>query len=495
MPDTHPQRQNPSGTGALLTGSPELRELLNSYACQQDEIRQKNRITALIPHWAPGWLKIPASRWLVRILFVRRVHRCIAALKTAVTRRGGVGFDVAAKKQDIELLDQFDQSLPSNPKLSRILPLCLVALFSGAYFISILNRDSDSRLFGELTPAAVKLDPNAVLAAFATSRHWAKFDVFPWWLILLGAAAELSAAAGILSAILVRPAFGIHRQIRDQLAVAEKRAFTVTGAPRVDETELDLLAWALLIPPAALPMLVVFWVEAHAVDNIGFSATISSDKDLLIAAAFLTSLPIAAALELRRRYNARRVLISQAHSCIRRAGRVVGSVSLILTGVITLVISSGAGKPHMFPDTRELSVWSPENFSEVGSVDGDVSFAITVIQLHAPCDDPHPPTIRDAQYLRFVVEAWSRFDEFVDPAEAQTLTLSHWSVLNSQRWPIAAHLYLHPRCSHGVDGIQTPLTPGVRTVADVVVSAPEKDAAYLQLVVPFHQSTFRWKIP
>lgn len=468
----------------------------------------------VLKYWQrPSWLGIPASRWLVQVFFVRHAHRSITALKSAIAQRSGAGVDLEAKKQQIEMLDQFDQSLPRNPKPSQIWPAALLVVLVASLVIATFHGDQQSALLEGLARAAVTLDRNAAIDAIA---RFSKLNHLHWLVAVIAAVVAISAAAGVLLMMLVTPAFKIHRQIRSKLAGVEDRAFTATGARLVEEAQVDLIAWALFIPEIAIEPPVLLWLAwllTHDPDPYQFWYGWSFAHDpgashawgqefafaLLCIALVLAILTGVACMELRRRYRDRRRPIQPHLKRFRRIYRGIQYLSVPLAAAITIWSITFADRPF-FPDTVRLPIAvaedPPPGTFDYGTVyNGDINFSVTAIEQHAQCTDPHSPWVDNPQYLRFTVEINSDADTFADPAEAHALTLNHWSVLDKDGNFIWGDFYAHPACSHGIDALLEPLSPGRHTVSDIVVTAPTDDVAMLQVEVPSHPAKWRWTIP
>lgn len=488
----------------VFSGTTELLSLLNSYVRALDEIDSKRRITWWKPCERMPWLGLPAVRWFIKMFFVSRVHRCVSALQAGVVRHGGVGFELASKKQDIDVLNQFDQTVPKSVRIHIIWPVALLAALVVANMMAIANGDLYSRLLGELAKASVNLDRTAMIAAFSHSERFAEMNQLGGptkWMLLVGAAVTVSTAAGILVLPLL-PAFGVYRQLRAPLATVEDRAFTAVDAGEVKDIELDLVTGALLIPLTAWPTMLFMWAlysyvrDGRARDGGKFALEMAG---IVLTLVLVTVL---AAAELWIRYRERRSPIQLRSNKVRRILRVFPKTALLLVVANALTLGRGPDLQYEQSDDSELEVASDpaqlhsRGHDEIGTID-DISFMVTAIEQNAQCHDPHSGLFEDPQYLRFTLETWSTRNEFADPAEARYLSLNHWSILNSRgdtSYDPSYSLYMHASCGRGTEAIAKPLVPGTHTVTDVVVTAP-RDAAILQLAAPAGHQPFHWHIP
>jgi len=371
-----------------------------------------------------------------------------------------------------------------------IWPVCLLAVLGAAAAIAQAGGDSDSRLLSDLANAAVDLDRRGALTAVARSKQSSHFLV---WFEYLGAVATASLAACLLLTVAVLPAFTVRRRLCAALTDFEKRAFNAWTARRVTEVELDLVAWALLLPLIALPIALGVWFE-YGYLRYGHQGGAGIDPRLLVIATGLIYVAICSPIELHLRYRERRRgnQSTQKPPWLRWLSR----PSLAFLGTVTLYVVVGIFMHRQNTTPVELPVGVKAQ-SPYGSIPsgtfGDVSFAVTAVDQNVPCNEPHSALIPNPHYLRFTVEAWSSVDTFYDPASAHYLNLSHWSVLDSRKH-VFTNLYMHAKCGSGVTAVAKPLSPGMHTITDVVISAPN-DAQLLQLEGPPGSSTYRWQIP
>ena len=151
------------------------------------------------------WLGVPASRALVRTLVVRHVSRCISALKRSAASRAALAPDAPRPQRDLKMLEQFEQSLPTGPRLSLIWPLALLGTLLVAYILAnYVMRFANSKLLGDLTAAAVDLNRRAAIDAFKS----APFQLGPYI-----AAVSIIAWSVTMVIVPLLPAFSVKRRL------------------------------------------------------------------------------------------------------------------------------------------------------------------------------------------------------------------------------------------------------------------------------------------
>jgi hypothetical protein len=146
LPDRAPE------SAQVSTGTDELRALLVGYAGALETINDGPAIlwTKLKGPRLLRWLRVPAPRGLVRTLLVRHLSRCVSALKCSVARRAALGDDAAGPKRDLEMLEEFEQSVPPKLRLALIWPLGLLGVLLVAYSLATFSRARFSQLLGDL---------------------------------------------------------------------------------------------------------------------------------------------------------------------------------------------------------------------------------------------------------------------------------------------------------------------------------------------------------
>jgi len=453
-------------------GTDELRALLVGYASALETI---NDAPAILLAKLEGprllrWLRVPAPRGLVRTLLVRHLSRCVSALKCSVGSRAALGGDAAGPKRDLEMLERFEQSLPTRLRLALIWPLGLLGVLLVAYILANFFKAGYSTLLGDLTTAAVNLNRTAAIAAFAGAHRRAQVSGNPEAGLYAGAAMVVTWSA-VLVIVALLPAFAVKRQLLARWAGLESCAFAAFGARPVHDVELDLIAYFLQLPTVALFGIVALLY--HGAAQVAFWAL----------GGILVALTVLAGVELRARYATRRAGTQRRHGRITR-------LSLRLVSVLSLVILVAAGSyGHENTDPKLYTMLVGDR----GWFEG-VNFRVTAIEPNAACHDPYRALKPGQQFLRFDLEVWSTVDQFVDPGIASGLSLRHWSVANSHRVLEKDPLYMYTKCGDGTEAISQPIIPGNHTKTVVVISAP-KPAAFLQLDVPTYYGVWRWHIP
>ncbi|OBF10183.1 hypothetical protein A5730_07530 [Mycobacterium sp. ACS4054] len=392
-----------------------------------------------------------------------------------MARRIALGGEAPGPKCDHEMLDRFEQSLPTKLRLAVIWPMALLGVLLIAYCLANFFRARYSKLLGDLTTAAVSLDRKAAVVAFTDSYRRAAVSGFRVEAFSYAGATIFVAWSAMLMIIALLPAFAIKRKLFAEVMPLEKSGFAALGVCPVHDTELDLLAYALQVFTVAL-------IGAFAVllpeGNPSQVAVERAFGGLLIVVTVL------AIVELRSRFAARRAGFERRHGRLSRLSlRLVTAVSIFILVELVVVGRPAITKPAVYA-------------MQVGDQRGwfrEVSFRVTAIKPDAPCQDPYRPLKQDQQFLRFDLETWSTVDQFVDPGIVSGLNLRHWSVANS-RGKLQTNLYMYAKCGDGTEPISQPITPGAHTRTVVVVNAP-KPAKFLQLYIPNYYGIWRWPIP
>jgi hypothetical protein len=474
-------------------GTPELRALLVGYAGELEAMNSMPTLFWIRPEKRRPlrWLRLPALNRFVQAFFVRYLDQCIGALKSGVVRRGALSVNGDAHDRDLEMLERFEQSLPSKMRIALIWPKALFGLLLVSYGLATLFQADYSKLLGGLAGAALKGDRAGAWDAFdhfARMRDTSYLSPF----FRYASAAILFTWAAILLIAPLLPAFAVNRRARARLAHLERRAFAAVGASTVNGIELDLIARLLLLPAVGVSGILL--LLGHEPVSVGRRVT----GDVCVV------LTILAAIELRVRYTKRRSTAEpRRHHLLGRISlslvSVLGRVSLSLASVVSLLIfvSLPISMRPRSPDTWSLYVADgPRHpwYEETGWI-YDIYFAVTAIERDVECNDTYGRFVGDGdpQFLRFSLETWSSVDQFAEPAAAHWLTLHHWSVLDD-RGSARRLRYMHPACGRGTAAISQPVIPGDHTTTVVVVSAP-KSAAFLRLSAESYPATWQWRIP
>jgi hypothetical protein len=455
-------------------GTDELRALLVGYAGALKTINDAPAIlwTKLEGPRLLRWLRVPAPRGLVRTLLVRHLSRCVSALKCSVAGRVALGEDAAGPKRDLEMLERFEQSLPTRLRLALIWPLGLLGVLLVALSLANFSGLGFRKLLGDLTTAAVNLNRTAALAAFQSAHRYALVNHMPQAKFFAEAAMIVAWSAALVIVPLL-PAFAAKRQLLAPLAGLEARGFAALGARTVHDVQLDLIAYLLLLPAVALLGIFGILVDFGTPTVNAYSRAFG---------AVLIALTILAGVGLLARYAERRAGAQRRHGRITR-------LSLRLVSVLSLgflVALMGFGHEKFEPDVYPKRVGEHSWFEEV-------NFMVTAIMPNAACHDPYRPLQPGEQFLRFDLEVWSTVDQFVDPAIASGLSLRHWSV-ESNQGALEKDLYMYTKCGDGTEAISQPIIPGTHTKTVVVINAP-KSAKFLQLERPTYYGVWLWPIP
>ena len=248
----------------VLGGTDELRALLVGYAGALETINDAPAIlwTKLEGPRLLRWLRVPAPRGLVRTLLVRHLSRCVSALKCGVAGRVALGDDAAGPKRDLEMLERFEQSLPTRLRLALIWPLGLLGVLLVAFSLANFSGLGFRKLLGDLTTAAVNLNRTAAIAAFQSAHRYALVNHMPEAKFFAEAAMIVAWSAALVIVPLL-PAFAAKRQLLAPLAGLEARGFAALGARTVHDVQLDLIAYLLLLPAVALLGIFAFWLTLN----------------------------------------------------------------------------------------------------------------------------------------------------------------------------------------------------------------------------------------
>jgi hypothetical protein len=457
----------------------ELRDLLVGYASALETINDSPAIlrTELERPRLLRWLRVPAApRGLVRALFLHHLSRCVTALKCSVVRRAALDDDAAGPKRDLEMLERFEQSLPTTLRPALIWPLGLLGVLLVAYCLANFFRAGYSGMLGDLTTAAVNLNRTAAIAAFASAHRRAQVSGSPAMqseMESYAGAAMIVSWSAVLVIVALLPAFAVKRQLLAQLSGLESRGFAALGARPVHDVELDLVAYFLQLPTVALTGVYAFMVVPKGTAAQVFFCALG---------VILLALTVLAGVELRARYATRRAGAQRRHGRTTRLS--LRSASVLSLGILLALVGSGVENPG--PKFFQTQVGNEGRFEAV-------NFSVTAIEPNAACHDPHRPLKPGQQFLRFDLEVWSTVDQFVDSGIASGLSLRHWNVANSHSVLEEEPLYMHTKCGDGTEAVSQPIIPGSHTKTVVVIDAP-KPAAFLQLDVP-NYAVWRWPIP
>lgn len=469
----------------VLSGTNELRALLTGYAGALEDVN--NAPAILWPKLARPrllrWLRFPAPRAVVRILVVRHVSRCVDALKRTVAGHAALGDDAPGVDPDLEMLEHFEQSLPTGLRVAVIWPLGLLAALLVAHTLATVGVTGDSgKLLGNLAMASVNLDRRAAITAFTAADRAARGSTDE--ALLYGFAAMMVALSVLLVIAPLLPAFVVKRRLLAQVASLEEEGFAALGARRVHDIEFDLIAQLLMTAPVAFFSILVVLASLNAEPGDD-----PPSLSLGVMGASLFGLTVLAGVELRARYAARRgrrrwhstmTRVSLLLVCVLPAGWLINvMVDDVLSGIHREPIYMSLSDRTQFDCGRSLD-------------DCELDYAVTAIQQNAPCADPYRPLKPGEQFLRFDLDVVSHVDEFSDPTLAHVLNLGHWSVAGSDGVP-EGDIYIYTKCSDGTEAIAHPIVPGTHTKPVVVINAPKR-AEFLQLELPNHDVT-RWRVP
>ena len=264
---------------------------------------------------APGWMRFPAPRALVRTLLVRHISRCISALKRRGARRAALADDAPGPLRDLSMLEQFEQSMPTSLRMAVIAPLMLAGLLLVAYIISNALPTPYTKLLADLTRAALTVDRAAAIQAFEKDRVGAQ--------LYAGMAIVIAWSTTLLTVQLL-PAFSVKRRLLRPLAELEARGFATLGCGRVQELELDLLARILLFTPVAVVGLAWLGCSVWAMwtppsERVwDFDGGVKNNIGGALTGALIVSSAVLGGIELRRRYAARRTGITRRTPLIMR---------------------------------------------------------------------------------------------------------------------------------------------------------------------------------
>jgi hypothetical protein len=462
--------------------TPELRAVLASYA---DALKSVN--AGPILSWVslanpkiPRWIAFPAPRWWVSAFLTRYLYRCVDALKAGVNRRDAVSGTAAEENGDLEMLERFEESLPTKIRRAFNLLLGLAGVLFVAWLVASLFHAGCRQLLGDLATAVITLNRAAGITALEAGYRLALVQ-HPREVYFYAGAAMMIAWSAVVILAPSLPAFTATRRIEDGFAEVEASAFTAVNARAVHDVELDLIVRLLLM--VAVALLGIADLEQYQISTAGETAN-------LLIGALCVALTFLAGIELRARYLERRTAVRHCRSfATSSAFAAVTILSLVLSVRIplTTTLTSDDVWDRKFPsETNDRSAIEGWLFNQL-------HFEISTIHQNAQCAEPHTVLVAQPQYLQFDLEVWSDVDQFANPATANALNLSHWSVLDSQKTP-TRDLYMHTKCGRGAEAISQPIVPGAHTITNVVITAPT-NAATLQLEIPSYRGKWRWRVP
>ena len=300
----------PPVSGELPDATLALHALLTSYA---DTLEMLNKARTFL--WTRfekprvlRWLPVPAPRRVVRALIVRHVHQCVDALKCGVIRNSALSDDAVESSRDLEMLQQFEQSLRNRVRLSLIWPLPLLGVLFVAFILASIYHAGYRTLLGDLTTAALNLNRTAAIAAIesahrlALAGHEGAKHNYLYDIQFFASAAMIVAWAAVLVIVPFLPTAAIYRRTKAQWAAVEADALAAVGARTGRGIEIDLVARLLLFPAVAVSSYSAFLYGA-----------IQNDTVLLVAGAICAVLIVFASLELRFRYTERCRRIESGH--------------------------------------------------------------------------------------------------------------------------------------------------------------------------------------
>ncbi|UMB70774.1 hypothetical protein [Mycobacterium paraterrae] len=493
-PATRPMNYT-AGTGESAGVTPELRSLLSAYSDALDQINKGRLFTGVSfdSGWVPRKLRtFPALRYFVSALLVRYLYRSADALKAGVMKCAVRGTS-DENTDDLDMLENFERSLPPRLRLTLILPVIPLAVLAFSYLLTLLLHAGYRNLFGDLATAAITVNRAAVVTAFANAHRLAALQ-YPLEAYYFAGAALIVIWSAILAILPLLPAFYLVRRKLKEMSEVEASGYDAVQALPVYATELDLLVRLLLIPAVALVAIAAAIQAARQRSESELAINVS-----VAIAVIASALMILAGIELASRYRERH---DKGPGCRSVATRVSFATVATLSACLFFALPAWEWQHNNEFTTwkREVAPTTPHPAKPGDNDDGargwltdQVSFLITDIQPNAQCHESPRAPIENQQYLRFNIEMWSDVDQFANQFAPYALTLPHWSVRDSHG-NLTGSLYLHAQCSPGTDGISKPISPGTHTFSSVVVSAP-KDAACLQLDVPNYRGKWGWKIP
>ncbi|BBX46048.1 hypothetical protein GCM10009641_62210 [Mycobacterium cookii] len=468
-----------------------LRALLAGYTDALDSVDDAPVLTWVKPENSrlPSWLAFPALRYFVSTLFVRYLYRRVDALKSGVMMLGVVTGAADEQRGNLEMLEQFEQSLPPRRRLALFVAPGLMVVLAVAYLLAWLCHAGYRNLLGDLMAAAISVSRSAAIAAFQNAYRLAVLQ-HPLEAYFFAGAAMIVAWSAVVAILPLLPAFYVVRRKKAQLADLENSAFSAVGARTVHDVELDLIVRLLLIPAVAL-----LGVAAVTQAVTQFLATHSVNSASVLIGAIAVALTMLAGIELGACYHERRN--GTAH-CRSRATRISFAVVTVLSAslFVSLPIWERIHNRENNFWQREVATYPPkpdDSDHARGWLTNQLSFLVTNIQQDVQCVEPHGLLIDHPQYLRFDLEVWSDVDQFANPATAHALALPHWSVRDTHGNSTGS-LYLHAKCGRGTEAISEPIVAGAHTSTALVVSAPS-DAAVLRLDVPSYRGVWEWHIP
>jgi hypothetical protein len=480
----------PDDNTDLAGVTPKLRALLTAYSQALDDVNNAPMFFWQKPEnpQLSRWLAFPVLRYFVSAIFVRYLYRSADALKSAVMRRDVVSGTSDERNGDLEVLDQFEESLPRKLRLGLNLPLGLLIVLSLAYLLASWRYAAYRNLIGDLATAAISVDRAGAIAAFSNASRLAALE-HPLEANFFAGAATIVTWSSIAVVVPLLPALYVVRRKRARLADVEDSAFNTLGARRVHEIQLDLITRSLLMLAfALLGAAAVAQAETHLPDNL-------KDAGSIVIGAISVPLTILAGIEL---FACCREGLTGTTHCRTLATKI--SFATIVVVAMGLFFSLPYWEKR---STMQSSFWarsvsttppkSDDSDRARGWLTDQLSFMVTKIQPNAQCSEPHGFLIDNQQYLQFDIEVWSDVDQFTNPAAAYGLALPHWSV-QDRSGNSTGSLYMHAKCGDGTEAISKPISAGAHSITSVVVSAP-RDAECLQLDVPSYRGKWAWPIP
>ena len=303
-----------------------VRVLLGRYQQVLDRVEESGALM-----WAPlgrrrftRWLKTPAPRSAVLLLMTAHVRARLRVLERRNKARIALLKQGEHARRDLETLTNFRESLRGTPGVKIVAPAALAGVLLAAFVLAkfmalVPNAPS---LLGDLTKAAVTLDPGGVVDAF-TKSHLDAFSLLCVVVVVLWAMA--------LVMLPLVPAAGVVRHLvagQPGLDHAEAVGFAELRARPPVRLELGLLAEACFVGSwLGIGLAVAFLLP------LADGATL---RYMAISAGWIVLVGALAGAGLRPRLHARR-----PHRVLRIARRVlVGQAWLLVVFTVIGLIAS-----------------------------------------------------------------------------------------------------------------------------------------------------------
>ena len=247
-----------------------VRILLGRYQQVLDRVEQSRGVM-----WAPlgrrrftRWLKTPAPRPVVLVMMTVHVRARLRVLDRRNNARIALLKDGEHARRDLETLTHFTASLRRTPSAKIVAPVALAGVLLAACLLAKLMTivPVAPTLLGDLTKAALKLDPGDMVDALVKS-HMDPFSLLCVLTVVLWAMA-------LVTLPLVPAAGAVRHLVAEQpgLREAEAAGFAALRARPPHQFELGLFVEACVAGAALTTGLAIVFIALLVPDSPGWAA-------------------------------------------------------------------------------------------------------------------------------------------------------------------------------------------------------------------------------